>query len=87
MVMERGEQNPAWIAEAFAWRGENDLAFEWLEKAYVQKDIGLAYILNSRVLEALSDDPRWVELLRKLDLLGYWQAMSAAYGGPAKPAG
>ena len=87
MVMERGEQNPAWIAEAFAWRGENDLAFEWLEKAYVQKDIGLAYILNSRVLEALSDDPRWVELLRKLDLLGYWQAMPAAYGGPAKPAG
>ena len=87
MVMERGEQNPAWIAEAFAWRGENDLAFEWLEKAYVQKDIGLAYILNSRVLEALSDDPRWVELLRKLDLLGYWQAMPAAYGGPAKPVG
>ena len=87
MVMERGEQNPAWIAEAFAWRGENDLAFEWLEKAYVQKDIGLAYILNSRVLEALSDDPRWVELLRKLDLLGYWQAMPVAYGGPAKPAG
>jgi adenylate cyclase len=87
LVSEYGEQRPTWIAEGYSWRGEKDQAFEWLEKAYVQKDIGLAYLLNSRVFETLSDDPRWVELLRKLELLEYWQAMPAAYGGPAKPAG
>ena len=87
LVAVEGGQRPAWIAEAFAWRGDKEKAFEWLEKAYAQKDIGLAYLLNSRVLETLSDDPRWIELLRKLELLDYWQAMPAAYGGPAKPVG
>ncbi len=30
------------IAEAFAYRGDADLAFEWLERAYLQRDSGLA---------------------------------------------
>jgi len=87
MLAQEGEQSPAWIAEAFAWRGEKDQAFEWLEKAYVQKDVGLAYLLGNYVFKGLWDDPRWVELLQKLKLLEYWQDMPPAYGGPAKLAG
>jgi tetratricopeptide (TPR) repeat protein len=30
------------IAEVYAWRGESNKAFEWLERAYVQHDGGLA---------------------------------------------
>ncbi len=82
---EYGERNPTWIAEAYSWRGEKDQAFEWLEKAYMQKDDGLAYLLNSNVFERLYDDSRWVELLQKLNLVKYWQDMPPEYGGPSTP--
>jgi serine/threonine-protein kinase len=72
LVSEYGEQNPAWIAEAYSWRGEKNQAFDWLEKAYMQKAVGLAYLLGSNVFESLWNDPRWVELLQKLNLLEYW---------------
>jgi TolB-like protein len=84
LISEYGEQNPAWVAKAYSWRGEKDQAFEWLEKAYTQKDVGLAFLLASSVFESLRDDPRWEELLQKLDLLEYWQKMPPEYGGPIK---
>jgi len=84
LVADEGEQYPIWVAEAYGWRGNKDQAFEWLEKAYVQKDIGLSYLLGNRVFESLWDDPRWVKLLQKLKLLEHWQEMPSAYGGPAK---
>jgi len=85
LVAREGGQNPAWIAEAFAWRNEKDQAFAWLEKAYIQKDVGLAYLLGSNVFKNLCS--RWVDLLKKLKLLEQWQAMPPAYGGPKKPTG
>ena len=30
------------IAQVYAWRNEKDKAFEWLDRAYAQRDIGLA---------------------------------------------
>lgn len=87
LVNQEGEQNPVWIAEAYAWRGERDPAFEWLEKGFVQKDVGLAYLLGNTVFRGLRDDPRWVALLQKLNLLEQWQAMPPEYGGPLKTAG
>ena len=87
LVSEYGKQSPAWIAEAYSWREEKDLAFEWLEKAYMQKDVGLAYLLGNTVFESLWDDPRWVVLLQKLNLLEHWQAMLPEYGGQIKPEG
>ena len=87
LVAQEGEQNPFWIAETFAWRGEKDKAFEWLEKAFIRKDIGLSYLLGTYVFESLWYDARWVELLDKLNLLEYWRAMPLEYGGRTKSAG
>jgi adenylate cyclase len=56
------------IAEAHAWRGENDGAFEWLERAYAQGDGGLAEAKIDPLLESLHEDPRYKALLRKLNL-------------------
>ncbi|HMK87208.1 MAG TPA: protein kinase [Steroidobacteraceae bacterium] len=56
------------IAEAYAWRGEKDRAFEWLERSYVQRDAGLAEIKFSPLLGSLHGDPRYQALLRKLKL-------------------
>jgi predicted Zn-dependent protease len=35
------------IAEIYAWRGENDQAFEWLERSYAQHDPGLSSVYQS----------------------------------------
>jgi TolB-like protein/Tfp pilus assembly protein PilF len=87
LVSEYGTQNPVWIAEAYSWRGQKDEAFEWLEIAFKQRDSGLAYLLGNNAFYPLKDDPRWAVLLNKIDLLEYWQAMPAEYGGPAHAPG
>jgi TolB-like protein/DNA-binding winged helix-turn-helix (wHTH) protein/Flp pilus assembly protein TadD len=56
------------IAEVYAWRGEKDKAFEWLERAYRQQDGGLTAIKIDLVLESLRSDSRYVAMLRKLNL-------------------
>ena len=56
------------IAEVHAFRGEADLAFEWLERAYDQRDGGVADIKGSRVMRGLVGDPRYKAFLRKLKL-------------------
>jgi TolB-like protein/DNA-binding winged helix-turn-helix (wHTH) protein/Tfp pilus assembly protein PilF len=56
------------IAEIYAWRGEKDKAFEWLERAYRQQDGGLTGIKIDLLLASLRSDPRYVAMLRKLNL-------------------
>jgi hypothetical protein len=87
LIRLEGERNPVWVAEAYAWRDERELAFEWLEKGFVQKDVRLAYTLGNTVFENLWDDPRWVAFLQKLNLLEHWLAMPPEYGGQIKPEG
>ena len=56
------------IAEAYAYRGETDLAFEWLERAYAQRDTGVAIMKVSPPLRNLHGDPRWQPFLEKMGL-------------------
>ncbi len=56
------------IVEVYAWRGEKDKAFEWLDRAYRQQDGGLAGIKNDLRLASLRSDPRYVAMLQKLNL-------------------
>ncbi|MCI0657657.1 MAG: tetratricopeptide repeat protein, partial [Acidobacteria bacterium] len=56
------------IAEVYAFRGEADPAFEWLERAYVQRDPGLAWVKGDPFLKSLKGDPRWAAFLRKMRL-------------------
>ena len=56
------------IAEVYAWRGEKDPAFVWLERAYRQRDGGLNLVKTDPALAALHRDPRFGALLRKLKL-------------------
>ncbi len=58
------------IAEVYAWRGEKDKAFEWLERSYRQHDGGLTYLTYDRWLASLRGDPRYQALLAKLKLPG-----------------
>jgi tetratricopeptide (TPR) repeat protein len=56
------------IAEVYAFRGEVDRAFEWLERAYAQRDGGLAQIKGDPLLKSLERDPRYAAFLRKMRL-------------------
>jgi tetratricopeptide (TPR) repeat protein len=56
------------IAEVYAYRGESGKSFEWLERAYQQRDAGLPDIKVDPLLRALRHDPRYTELLKKMHL-------------------
>ena len=56
------------VAEAHAWRCEKDKAFEWLERAYQQRDGGLDYLKYDPLLASLRGDARYRALLRKMKL-------------------
>jgi len=56
------------IAQAYAFRGDKDKAFEWLERARRQRDPGLGDLLKDPLLENLHSDPRWNAFLRTMGL-------------------
>ena len=56
------------IAEVYAVRGEADRAFEWLERAYAQRDVGLTSMKGDPLLKSLERDPRYVAFLKKMRL-------------------
>jgi TolB-like protein/DNA-binding winged helix-turn-helix (wHTH) protein/Tfp pilus assembly protein PilF len=61
--------SPYAMATIYAGLGENDKAFEFLEKAYSQKSLGIPLSLSSDlVLESLRPDPRFQSLLRRVGL-------------------
>ena len=55
------------IAWVYAWRGERDRAFEWLERAYVQRDTAFPGFQNDPLLRKLHNDPRWKPFLKKMN--------------------
>jgi tetratricopeptide (TPR) repeat protein len=68
MIAKRAEGWAYQIAQVYAWRGEKDRAFEWLERGYRQRDGGLASVKADPLLENLHGDPRFTALLQKLNL-------------------
>ena len=57
------------IARVYGHRGDADHAFEWLERAYRQRDAGLSSLaLNIILVRRLHDDPRWEPFVEKMGL-------------------
>ena len=56
------------IAGVYAWRNERDKAFEWLERAYRQRDGGIIYVTYDPYLKSLRADPRYHAFLEKLKI-------------------
>jgi adenylate cyclase len=56
------------IAEVHAYRAEADEAFRWLDRAYVQKDVGLYLIKGDLLLKRLERDSRYKAFLKKMNL-------------------
>jgi TolB-like protein/tetratricopeptide (TPR) repeat protein len=56
------------IAEAYAFRGDRDRSFQWLERARRQHDGGLLLVAHDPVLQQLSADTRWPAFLKSMGL-------------------
>ena len=54
------------IAYVYAFRGEADQAFAWLDKAVEYHDPGLAEIVPENLFDNIHSDPRWLPFLRKI---------------------
>ncbi len=50
---EHGEYFAMYIAEAYAFRGDKDRAFEWLDRALAQKDMSLFFIKQEVLFASL----------------------------------
>jgi adenylate cyclase len=84
LLADSPHQNPGRMASVYAWRGENDAAFEWLEMSF-EKGMSFSSALGNEWGRGLENDPRYPILLEKVGLLEAWKAMPTEYRRPSKP--
>jgi len=56
------------IADIYIALGQKDHAFQWLEKAYEERDIHIEYIKVDPIFDSIRSDPRYAALLKKMNL-------------------
>lgn len=70
-LKKRSQQSyisPTTIAVIYGGLGENDAAFEWLEKAYREQDSLLVLLKVEPMFDGIRNDPKFTELLRRVNL-------------------
>jgi tetratricopeptide (TPR) repeat protein len=67
-IRQNGTSWPSEIARVYAFRGERDRAFEWLDRAYEMRDEDLYQIKGDPLFRNLENDPRYKAFLRKMNL-------------------
>lgn len=66
-TIKDSEKESAWnIAYIYAFRGEADKAFEWLDKAIEYRDPGVSLTASQWQFTKIHGDPRWLPFLRKI---------------------
>src|SRR5436309_3567693 len=66
LIAKYEKDGPSNIASVYAYRGEADQAFEWLDKAVEYGDGGLGEIVTDNLFDKIHADPRWLAFLRKI---------------------
>jgi serine/threonine-protein kinase len=56
------------IATVYAGLGDYDRAFEWLDRAYQERDVQLVHVADNVCFYSLRSDPRFADLLKKMGL-------------------
>ena len=68
LIRDYGHNAAYQVAQAYAWRGQKDEAFQWLDRAFAQRDGGLSEVKYDPLLRSLRKDPRYRALLSKMGL-------------------
>jgi tetratricopeptide (TPR) repeat protein len=67
-IREHANDNAYSIGAAYAWIGNADAAFKWLDAALEHHDDGLQYVKYDPLLRSIRSDPRYPPMLRRLNL-------------------
>jgi eukaryotic-like serine/threonine-protein kinase len=59
---------PSSIAQVYVGLGDKDEAFNWMEKAYQERSLGVGAINTDARYDSLRSDPRFQDLLRRVGL-------------------
>ena len=62
---ETNTDHPEGIARAYAWTGQKDEAFEWLDRMVEQDGPEYAGLVKTDLYSKLKDDPRWPAFLER----------------------
>lgn len=69
VVDQKRGLNPSGVAMVYAYRGEPDRAFDWLNQAVAARDLSLGHrIEHEPLLAGLRSDPRYLGVLRAMHL-------------------
>jgi TolB-like protein/DNA-binding winged helix-turn-helix (wHTH) protein/Tfp pilus assembly protein PilF len=68
LIAKYADSDAYFVAMTYAYRGNRDLALQWLERAYAQKDTSLVEIVGEPLFKNLATDPRFNTFLRKMKL-------------------
>ncbi len=66
LIAKYEKEAPYNIAFVYAFCGDADKAFEWLDKAVTYQDPGLGEIVTEKLFDKIHSDPRWLAFLRKI---------------------
>jgi hypothetical protein len=65
LIAKYEKEDSSNIAVVYAFRGEADQAFAWLDKALEHHE-GLSQIVTGNLFDKIHSDPRWLQFLRKI---------------------
>jgi serine/threonine protein kinase/Tfp pilus assembly protein PilF len=68
--------SPYLYAKIYSELNKIDKAFKYIDEAYSQHDISLIHCLTDESIEKLRSDPRYIQLLRKIDLYKYYKQIT-----------
>jgi len=75
-LKERSEKeymNPFFFVIIYSALNQIDKAFKWLEKSYNDRDPAIHHLLTVETIDNLRSDPRYFEMLKKMDLFKYYR--------------
>lgn len=67
-LVARGYVDPGIPMRVYVNVGEKDRAFEWMEKAFAERSTALTSIKVNPGFDPLRSDPRFQDLLRRMNL-------------------
>jgi TolB-like protein/DNA-binding winged helix-turn-helix (wHTH) protein/Tfp pilus assembly protein PilF len=68
LIAQHAATDASCIAMTYAYRNEKQLALQWLERAYAQRDAGLMEMVGEPLLKNISAEPRFHAILRAMNL-------------------
>jgi serine/threonine-protein kinase len=68
LIAQHAATDAFYIAMTYAYRNEKQLALQWLERAYAQRDAGLMEMVGEPLLKNISAEPRFHAILRAMNL-------------------